>query len=125
VVFAHRGALHLVLEVLAYAADEAQHTGSGKAVITAHADGSVPIADDGRGTDTRMDDAGRMVSATNTVSLSRASRVSAGDATIGATAHFLPDAALVSPALVPVPELRQIVKAFGPPLQFEIIDGTG
>ena len=59
--FAPGGALHLVLEVLAYAADEAEHTGSGKAVITVHDDGSVSIADDGRGTDTRVDDLGRTV----------------------------------------------------------------
>jgi topoisomerase IV subunit B len=59
--FASGGALHLVLEVLAYAADEAEHTGSGRAVITVHADGSVSIADDGRGTDTRVDDLGRTV----------------------------------------------------------------
>jgi len=53
--------LHLVLEVLAYAADEAAYTGSGNAVVTVHRDGSVSIADDGRGTDTPVDDQGRMV----------------------------------------------------------------
>lgn len=60
-VFAPGGALHLVLEVLAYAADEAERTGSGRAVVTVHADGSVSIADNGRGTDTRVDDEGRTV----------------------------------------------------------------
>jgi DNA gyrase subunit B len=60
-VFAPGGALHLVLEVLAYAADEAAYTGSGNAVVTVHRDGSVSIADDGRGTDTRVDDQGRTV----------------------------------------------------------------
>jgi topoisomerase IV subunit B len=59
VLYAPGGALHLVLEVLAYAADEAEATGSGRAVITLHDDGSVSIADDGRGTDTRVDDLGR------------------------------------------------------------------
>ena len=60
-VFAPGGALHLVLEVLAYAADEAAHTGSGRAVITVHDDGSVSITDDGRGTATRADDQRRTV----------------------------------------------------------------
>jgi topoisomerase-4 subunit B len=60
-VFAPGGVVHLVLEVLAYAADETEHTGSGRAVVTVHGDGSVSIADDGRGTDTRVDDQGRMV----------------------------------------------------------------
>lgn len=55
------GALHLVLEVLAYAADEARDTGSGRAVVTVHDDGSVSIADDGRGTATRVDDQRRTV----------------------------------------------------------------
>jgi len=60
-VFAPGGSLHLVLEVLAYAADEAECSGSGQAVITVHDDGSLSIADDGRGTDTRADDLGRAV----------------------------------------------------------------
>jgi DNA gyrase subunit B len=51
--FAPGGALHLVLEVLAYTADEAAHTGSGHAVVTLHDDGSVSVTDDGRGTATR------------------------------------------------------------------------
>ncbi|MGY0236176.1 hypothetical protein [Longispora urticae] len=52
---------HLILEVLAYAADEAEHTGSGRCLVTLHADGSVSVADNGRGTDTRYDDQGRPV----------------------------------------------------------------
>jgi topoisomerase IV subunit B len=53
-VFAPRGALHLVLEVLAYAAEEAACTGSGRGVVTLHRDGSLAVADNGRGTDTRV-----------------------------------------------------------------------
>jgi len=49
-VFAPGGALHLVLEVVAYVADEASVTGNGRREITLHADGSVSIADNGRGT---------------------------------------------------------------------------
>jgi topoisomerase IV subunit B len=59
--FAPTGRLHLVLEVLAYATDEAQHTGLGKATVTLHADGSVSVTDNGRGTDTRADSQGRVV----------------------------------------------------------------
>lgn len=51
-VFAPGGASHLVLEVLAYAADEAAHTGSGHAIVTLHDDGSVSVTDNGRGTAT-------------------------------------------------------------------------
>lgn len=54
--------LHLVLEVLAYAAEEAvERGGDGHARVTLHADGSVTVADDGRGTDTRVDADGRTV----------------------------------------------------------------
>src|SRR5689334_10188022 len=49
------GVLHLVLEAIAYPADEAVDTGRGHCVVTLHADGSVSVADDGRGTDTRHD----------------------------------------------------------------------
>lgn len=56
------GLRHLVLEVLAYAQDEAEHLGrTGHAVVTQHQDGSVSVVDDGRGTDTRRDAAGRVV----------------------------------------------------------------
>lgn len=56
------GVRHLVLEVLAYADDEAASRGeTGHATITHHPDGSVSVADDGRGTDTRVDDRGRTV----------------------------------------------------------------
>jgi len=60
-VFAPGGVVHLVLEVLAYAADEAQHTGAGRAAVTVHEDGSVSVADEGRGTDTRTDHQGQAI----------------------------------------------------------------
>ena len=59
--FSDTGGLHLVLEVLAYAADEAEELGGGRAVVTVSDDGSVAVADSGRGTDTRVDDHGRTV----------------------------------------------------------------
>ncbi|HEX7536607.1 MAG TPA: ATP-binding protein, partial [Dermatophilaceae bacterium] len=60
--YAPGGVEHLILEVLAYAADEAESAGrSGRGIVTLHADGSVSVADDGRGTDTRVDSAGRVV----------------------------------------------------------------
>jgi topoisomerase IV subunit B len=60
--FAPGGIAHLVLEVLAYAADEAESRGEpGRAVVTHHEDGSISVADDGRGTDTRVDAKGRTV----------------------------------------------------------------
>ncbi|MGW8727094.1 ATP-binding protein [Streptomyces sp. NPDC055808] len=59
--FAPSGTRHLILEVVAYAADEAEARGAGRCTITCHADGSVSVADDGRGTDTRFDDHGRAV----------------------------------------------------------------
>jgi topoisomerase IV subunit B len=61
-VFAAGGATHLILEVLAYAAEEVGAAGaSGRCVVTLHADGSVSVADNGRGTDTRHDADGRPV----------------------------------------------------------------
>ncbi|WP_426512695.1 hypothetical protein ACPPVO_19900 [Dactylosporangium sp. McL0621] len=54
--YAPGGLVHLVLEVVAYAADEA-----GWCRVTRHRDGSVSIVDDGRGTDTRVDERGRAV----------------------------------------------------------------
>ncbi|MEV8524362.1 ATP-binding protein [Streptomyces sp. NPDC052000] len=59
--FAPGGLRHLILEVIAYAADEAECTGGGHCRITLHADGSVAVADDGRGTDTRLDEHGHLV----------------------------------------------------------------
>lgn len=60
-IFAHGGTLHLVLEVLAYPADGAVRTGAGHAVVTLHPDGSVSVTDNGRGTDTRVDDRDRTI----------------------------------------------------------------
>ncbi|MFD6530446.1 ATP-binding protein [Streptomyces sp. NPDC060184] len=59
--FAPGGPDHLVLEVIAYAADEAEDRGGGRCTVTLHPDGSVSVADDGRGTDTRLDARGRPV----------------------------------------------------------------
>ncbi|MFI6740870.1 hypothetical protein ACIBI9_48795 [Nonomuraea sp. NPDC050451] len=59
--FAPGGVRHLLLEVLAYPADEAASTGAGRCTVTLHADGSVSVADEGRGTDTRFDERGRPV----------------------------------------------------------------
>ncbi|WP_069812354.1 DNA gyrase [Streptomyces sp. TP-A0874] len=61
VTFAPGGLPHLLLEVVAYAADEAESRGEGRCTVTLHPDGSVSVADDGRGTDTRFDDRGRAV----------------------------------------------------------------
>ena len=59
--FAPGGPRHLLLEVVAYAADEAASRARGRCLITLHRDGSVSVADDGRGTDTRVDEHGRIV----------------------------------------------------------------
>ena len=51
------GLVHLALEVIAYRDDEAQAQGrAGFCVVTMHADGSVSVADDRRGTDIRRND---------------------------------------------------------------------
>lgn len=56
------GALHLLLEVMAYADDEAAHAGRrGVCTVTLHGDGSISVADDGRGTDTRLDEHGNPI----------------------------------------------------------------
>jgi topoisomerase-4 subunit B len=61
-VYAAGGVGHLVLEVVAYAADEAEALGRrGASLVQLRADGSVLIVDDGRGTDTRIDSAGHPV----------------------------------------------------------------
>ncbi|MFH8383779.1 ATP-binding protein [Kitasatospora sp. NPDC018058] len=59
--FAPGGVEHLVLEVVAYAADEAASRGEGRCVVALNADGSVTVRDDGRGTDTRVDERGEVV----------------------------------------------------------------
>lgn len=50
--YAPGGVLHLVLEVLAYAAEEAADAGAGRCTVTLGGDGSVTVSDDGRGTQT-------------------------------------------------------------------------
>jgi DNA gyrase subunit B len=52
------GITHLVLEVLAYPLDEAASGTTDRVQVTLHADGSISIEDNGRGTATRYDDAG-------------------------------------------------------------------
>ena len=60
--YAATGVPHLVLEVLAYANDEAESLGRrGHCTVTSHGDGSISVADDGRGTDTRRDEHGRII----------------------------------------------------------------
>ncbi|HEX6875410.1 MAG TPA: hypothetical protein VF165_07100 [Nocardioidaceae bacterium] len=60
--FAPTGVQHLVLEVLAYANDEAEALGRRvHCTVTSHGDGSVSVADDGRGTDTRRGKDGLIV----------------------------------------------------------------
>lgn len=55
-------ARHLILEVLACAAEEAEALGRrGSCTVTLHADGSVTVSDDGRGTETRRDSEGNIV----------------------------------------------------------------
>lgn len=60
-VYAPGGPLHLVLEILAYAADEAQFVDAPESAVTLHSDGSISVSDNGRGTDTRVDDSGAVV----------------------------------------------------------------
>jgi len=56
------GVLHLVLEVIAYPDDEAEAAGRrGSCLVTLHADGSISVTDNGRGTDTRVDEDGNLV----------------------------------------------------------------
>lgn len=45
----------MILEVLAYAVDEAEDQGGGHATITFGSDGTIDVTDLGRGTDTRYD----------------------------------------------------------------------
>ena len=56
--FAPGGLRHLVLEIVAYAAEEAAGGRPGTCVVTLHHDGSVSVTDDGRGTATQLDDDG-------------------------------------------------------------------
>lgn len=49
------GPLHLALEVLAYPVDEAVEGTTTRIRVVLHADGSISVADNGRGTETRVD----------------------------------------------------------------------
>jgi topoisomerase-4 subunit B len=55
------GVRHLILEVAAYAADEAGCAHGGHCVITLYRDGSVAVSDGGRGTEARPGGDGRAV----------------------------------------------------------------
>jgi topoisomerase-4 subunit B len=59
--FAPGGVRHLILEVIAYAADEAESGNGGRCAVILRSDGSVSVSDDGRGTATRVDDHGQAV----------------------------------------------------------------
>lgn len=60
--YAQGGLRHMMLEVLAYADDEAASTGRvGTVVVVTRPDGSVSIRDDGRGTDTRRTPQGHII----------------------------------------------------------------
>ncbi|MEF2529786.1 MULTISPECIES: ATP-binding protein [Streptomyces] len=59
--YAPGGTAHLILEAVAYAADEAASGNGGHCRLTLHPDGSVAVTDDGRGTDTRLDEHGHPV----------------------------------------------------------------
>jgi topoisomerase-4 subunit B len=59
--FAPGGVGHLILEVVAYAEEEAAANGGGRCSITLHADGSVMVSDNGRGTATVVDRQGQVV----------------------------------------------------------------
>jgi DNA gyrase subunit B len=61
-VYVRGGMVHLVLEVLAYAADEAEALGrQGWCRVVLHRDGSVSVEDDGRGTEVRRDASGAVI----------------------------------------------------------------
>lgn len=55
------GALHLLLEVLAYADEEAEDLGRTGRVEVVVGDGRVTVSDDGRGTETRVDETGAVI----------------------------------------------------------------
>lgn len=56
------GRRHLILEIFAYANEEAESQGRADTVIiTVFPHGRVRVADDGRGTDTRRDSRGRVI----------------------------------------------------------------
>jgi DNA gyrase subunit B len=60
-VFAPGGVQHLILEVVAYAADEAEYNNGGRCAVALRSDGSVSVSDDGRGTAICFDGSGQPV----------------------------------------------------------------
>jgi len=56
--YAEGGVLHLALEVIAYALDEAADGTTDRVLVTLHDDGSISVGDNGRGTFVRFDDDG-------------------------------------------------------------------
>ncbi|GAB3623476.1 hypothetical protein GCM10027418_15590 [Mariniluteicoccus endophyticus] len=79
------GRRHLILEVLAYADDEAAAAGRrGTVQVTHLEDGGISVDDDGRGTDTRLDERGEPI---------RKPVMATADVRFGdpATAPLLPD----------------------------------
>ncbi|RSN30388.1 ATP-binding protein [Amycolatopsis sp. WAC 04169] len=59
--FAPGGVGHLILEVFAYADEEAEANNGGRCSITLHADSSISVSDNGRGTATVFDGHGQPV----------------------------------------------------------------
>ncbi|MEU4394590.1 hypothetical protein [Kribbella sp. NPDC023855] len=59
--YSHGGLVHLVLEVVAYPVDEAEAGTTNRVLVTLHADGSISVEDNGRGTNVFFDDNGKPV----------------------------------------------------------------
>ena len=55
------GLAHLLLEVLAYPVDEAESGTTDRVRVTLHADGSISVEDNGRGTNVFFDESGQAV----------------------------------------------------------------
>lgn len=57
--YSRGGLAHLVLEVVAYPVDEAEAGTTNRVLVTLHADGSISVADNGRGTNVFFDEHGK------------------------------------------------------------------